>query len=61
MKVCIDEVYLRYDDIGKDMGIKVLRENAELNVEIMVTERNTPLNNDVIIEKLERTMDNENN
>ena len=57
MKVCIDEVYLRYDDIGKDMGIKVLREN----VEIMVTERNTPLNNDVIIEKLERTMDNENN
>lgn len=61
MKVRIDEVYLRYDDIGKDMGIKVLRENAELNVEIMVTERNTPLNNDVIIEKIERTMDNENN
>lgn len=54
MKVCIDEVYLRYDDIGKDMTIKVLRENAELNVEIMLTERNTPLNNDVIIEKIRK-------
>ena len=52
MKVCIDEVYLRYDVIGKDMVIKVLRENGELNVEIMLTERNTPLNNDVIIEKI---------
>lgn len=49
MKVYIDEAHLRYDDIGKDMVIKVLRENAELNVEIMLTERNTPLNNDVII------------
>lgn len=60
MKVCIDEVYLRYDDIGKDMVIKVLRENGELNVEIMLTERNTPLNNDVVIKNLERVMDNEN-
>lgn len=49
MKVYIDEAHLRYDDIGKDMIIKVLRENGELNVEIMLTVRNTPLNNDVII------------
>ena len=61
MKVCIDEVHLRYDDIGKDMIIKVLRENGELNVEIMLTLRNTPLNNDVIIANLERVMDNEYN
>lgn len=58
--MCIDEVYLRYDVIGKDMVIKVLRENGELNVEIMLTERNTPLNNGVIIANLERVMDNEN-
>lgn len=49
MKVYIDEAHLRYDDNGKDMIIKVLRENGELNVEIMLTVRNTPLNNDVII------------
>lgn len=78
MKVYIDEVELRYDGIGTDMIIKVLKENGELTeyrnytdsegytakecYDVLIKDLVNELQSEgLIIENLERVIDNENN